>query len=313
MDNCINHVQANNLLSGKNGDSFVFVTDSHFPENKGNGIILAAAVSKKTNNKMFIHGGDFVTKNKTKAEFFTILRNYAEQLRVLYGENWRVLFGNHDNNTQDAGGDPANNTTKDDFYALMYKGFESEVVNPNRNMYYYWDNVNQNIRYVCFDFGVGGIGKEQVTWFASVAQSAPSNARIVIINHGMWNASSDETFLGYNVDLANMCDAINTRSGEYTFDGYTYDFSSITAKVGVILCGHIHGNKSTYYGESLIPVIDLEADMYRDAKTSPVTIFTQKVHFVDLDYTNGKIYIFTLGYNINDSKGRDIKEYDIVV
>lgn len=306
--NCISNVQAKNLLSGKNGDSFVFVTDSHYPDNWDNSVRIAATVSKETNNRIFIHGGDFVTLNKTKSEFFDILRNYASHLRSMYGCDWRVLMGNHDFNTQDSGGDATQVTTRDDFYSLMDKGFECEVVNPGRELYYYWDNVNQNIRYVCFDSADVQVSKAQIAWFASIAHDAPANSHIIIVTHAMWNTKNDSSFYGYNTNLAAMCDAINTR-GSYTFDGVTYDFSTLSTKVSAILCGHIHSIKQEYYGTSLIPVIGLEADKYEGS----LIVFSQKIHFVDIDFTNGKIYIFTFGYNIDDTQGRDKKEYNIVV
>ena len=175
-------------------------------------------------------------------------------------------------------------------------------------MYYYWDNVNQNIRYVCLESGQADISPAQLAWFASIAQSCPTNAHIVILTHAIWNTKTALEPYRRNVNLIEMCDAINTRT-TYTYNDVTYDFTSITAKVSAILCGHIHAIRQEYFGTSLIPVISLEADMYEGTNI----IFSQKIHCVDIDFTNAKIYIFTLGYNIDDSQSRDIKQYNIVV
>ena len=293
ISTAIGVVRGNNLLSGKNGDSLCVITDIHFPDGKGYGPQIASLVAKKTNNKILVHGGDFITTNNTKSEFISILQDYMYNIQLCFGDNYRALYGNHDNNAQDEQGSDTEYLPESDFYSLVFKGFENQVENPGANLYYYWDNPNQKIRYVCFNSGVAGasaIMSPQFAWFKGLVDNAPSGYRFVVFIHMVWNNSSEAWASSSLHDLMDIFDAVNTRSS-IDVGSTTYDFTGADVEVSAVITGHIHSGYSGTYGTSSIPIVCLSSD-----RSSPAGAVTEhRIHFLDIDYTNRKLYIYTLG------------------
>lgn len=87
------------VLSVPNGQSFIFVTDMHYPENNKNSYYPMLYAYKKLHLDTVIHGGDVLhyTKNGKDIETQT-LKKWTDEMRSCFGENMLPTYGNHDSN-----------------------------------------------------------------------------------------------------------------------------------------------------------------------------------------------------------------------
>lgn len=322
IDAVITEVKAKNLLSAY-GDSFIFSTDLHYrditqvanTDNEGHTIDLAKYVALNTNNKLFICGGDILSENHTKSEALNLLWRFACNASKAFGDDFRILFGNHDDNhTQsDASTSESRTLSENELYATLVKAYENAVIS-NDKLHYYWDNPNQKIRYVALNTGTGVNMNydSQYAWLDNVIKGVSEGYRIVILAHGVFTSYTDATTYTISTGLTNMlnmCDAYNMHTS-VTIGNVTYDYSNIANRAIVaVLCGHVHKDGGIYYGSSSIPVIVTAMDAFSVNGNQAGTVNEHTIDFVNLDFTNEKIYLTRLGRNGNTTRTR---EFNIV-
>lgn len=278
----IDAVRENNALAVSH---FIFVTDPHFPINNGFSSRLAKAVSDATENKLFISGGDLVSKNLPKSRAEVLMSEYITDLQAKFGVNYRFVYGNHENNPQDDNRMPQWNLSAEEIWAITCYGFSAEVQGDENVFYYYWDDPTNKIRFIVLDYMTSlATDSTQLNWFIARCAELSAGWRVAVFIHGMiqqvegvWVVESSKT------PLADVMDGINTRSGAY---------SAFNAKVMFVMSGHRHNDGSVIYGTSQIPMIvcqgDLKDYIYPNYSGQAVT-------FGDIDLTNGKLYVARLG------------------
>lgn len=294
LNDKITEIQNKNLLSGRNGDSFIFVTDTHTPSNNGYSTLLAKAISDKTNNSFIVFGGDILTQSHTREQALAIERNYIHGLRESFGTDYRYVFGNHEYNTM-ASVDDSEKLNADDVYAICVKPFEDVVsiygTTDTERFIYYWDNPSQKIRYIVLNTGVNVQYAGNYLPLDNILRSTPNGYRVGVFTHSMINGSGVPTTSGAYV--LGMLDAVNGRTS-YTFCSKTYDYSNLDIEIMFVMCGHTHKDIS-HLSEHGVPVICTTTDSKLDGLKIDGTIDEQAFDVVDVDCTNRKIYCTRIG------------------
>lgn len=298
LDAKIQTIQQKNLLSGRRGDSFIFLTDPHWMGNSRYSTALAKAISQKTNNKMYICGGDILSQGHTRAEALSLMWAYMNDIRDSFGDKYRYIVGNHELNTMSTVSD-ADHLNWDDVYAICMKEIETSVKifgsSDIENFIYYWDNPAQNIRYIVLNGGTAIQYSGNYRPLDSILRSAPAGYKIGVFGHGFFK--TDGTLSTSGEYIAGMLDAVNGRTS-YTFYGTTFDYSDIDLEIMFILGGHTH--KDLYVKTSNgVPIIGVTTDNYSlengELTRSIGTTSEQAFEAVDIDIDNRTIYLTRIG------------------
>lgn len=294
--------QGKNLLSARHGCSFIVAADHHFNNesgtstynNAGKSLLLASQISKVTNNRLFISLGDVLSENHTKSESLRILRDFYLGAFCYFGTGYRALFGNHDHNVSENSNDLI---TDDEFYSCAVKGFENEVISHG-NLYYYWDNPNSGIRFICLNFGEKGIYDEaQLSWLHNVLITAPDGYSAIVLTHGVVSSYTNENTYELVGDARLMLDMLNANNtrGICTPKSVSYDYADSGCDVRIVIGGHLHADAAFYDND--IPVVLIRSDSYATGSDRQGTIGESCLDCVDIDLNGNKAYFTRLGYN----------------
>ena len=189
---------------GSDGDSFIFVTDIHIDDNRLISASLIDEIVSKTNIKKVIFGGDLI-KNSPSSEKEII--EFCRLFKEKYGHHQLYsVMGNHDLLGYSSDTHLAQYVQSDSMrYGLLGKMQEDYCTfGSNKGFYYYFDNKNQKIRYICLNLfentesnrGSIYVSNEQIQWLKSEAISGlTSEWEIVIVSH---TGLTLETFPGAN-------------------------------------------------------------------------------------------------------------------
>ena len=85
------------MKSAPGGDTFLFITDCHAPDNDMFSPQIAEYVMKNTGIKLAVLGGDYMNGNATAAEAAQTIDGYISRYSFTHPA---VLRGNHDTNYQ---------------------------------------------------------------------------------------------------------------------------------------------------------------------------------------------------------------------
>ena len=290
----IETIQNHEEVTDAQGDSFVFITDTHWEKNAKHSSLLIKSIMDKTNvNKVFF-GGDVLTLSPTQAAALAIGREYYRS----YGDiPVYSALGNHDvNNNESTYGSEAY-LTYPQVYSYMFKKIESRVKDMpkigdtngdvNRNMYYYLDNETQKIRYIFLNNARARIGTVQKTWFQNIMNACPSGWTIIIFAHIYWSGISDgnPVVVTYGSDISDAIDEV---------------YDTMAASVAALIVGHCHFDYSITTTKGY-PVIATTTDCYylSDTELSPtMTLGTDTEQAFDvfsIDTKNKKIYADRIG------------------
>ena len=294
----ISAIRAKNLLSGRNGDSFIFLTDPHWLTNTQHSTLIAKRISEQTTNKMYICGGDILTQWRTRAEALSILWDYMNRMRKAYGQDYRYIFGNHELNTMATVAD-ADKLTYSDVYAVCMKDIENEVSiygsSDTESFIYHWDNEAQKIRYIVLNTATNVQFSGNYRPLDELIRSTPNGYKIGVFAHAFFK--SDGTLTTSATFITGMLDAVNGRTS-YTFYNTTYDYSNLDAEVMFCMGGHTH--KDLYIKtEHGVPVIGTTTDnRYLELGGLDRTVGSTTEHAfdaVDIDTVNRTIYLTRIG------------------
>lgn len=294
----INTIRQNDLLVGSNGDSFVFITDSHYETNTKHSPSLIRRVLERTNIKKVFHGGDVIDWG-IKSFSLGNIRSWYDMLS--YADIFLTL-GNHDINiTED------NHFTNKEMYALFMRSIEDKVTN-DKKLYYYFDNPNQKIRYIFLDGhwptdtdmrGVSLNYAEQLSWMDSVVSELDSSWGIVVLQHIVFGYSTIIDNVPTNVRLSELAELLVAK-----LDSYQADDSK--PSVIAIITGHLHYDYAIYSQYGHYPIIATTTDstwgfqnnidVQWASERAVGTINEQAFDVVQIDRDNKKIYCTRIGY-----------------
>lgn len=287
------NVQNDLMTIGRHGDSFVFITDTHWGGNYKHspGLIRYLADSRMVN--LIVNGGDLIDGSADK-DYQLALQTECIDAFNAAGIPMITAVGNHDYNS--GYGTSANYFTDEEYFATAQQHNALEGMVYGGDTYFYWDKVSTKTRYIVLDSGVNNIGNgttiptEQITWIQSVVGDTPEDYHIIVVVHDLGNYSSgsapidEENPFVLITGAQTLFDALDALLPDHmieaVFFGHTHYDSVSTTTGGIPLISTNSDCKWQYYG------MDTPADNTVDAQCFDV---------VTIDYKadgNGKKHIY---------------------
>ncbi len=293
----------NNMMNvGKNGETFIFITDIHWENNMKNSPALINYLLDNTNINVMLCGGDLINQG-TREKMVPAMRESitAFQHRNIF---MPCAFGNHDsnwNNWDHQQEYPERYFDRADQYALMQKQAENIInyITPEEvGWNFYFDRPITKTRFIVIDTGENGTF-DQFAALANCLNETPEDYSVVIMGHWLFGATDPTTSA---VNLMAIADANNAKTS-VTINETTYSFANAQADVKLILCGHRHKDQQTT-SPGGIPLVMTDSDNgprsgNTDYPYQKGTITEQAFDVITMDYTNDIIKIVRVGRGVD--------------
>lgn len=286
VEDAIDSIKSNQLAAGKDGETFLFITDNHWDNNAKNSPGLVKRIVKECNIKHVIDGGDIITQFNNKQDMLTSMSSCADSMG--FSElGFKVLFGNHDMNQN--GVQEANWMTEGEFFALSQSFMGRNIDEYKDYFYFYYDDPSTKTRFICLDTRNDGvISSAQFTWFDTVVQ-VESGWHVLVFAHwlrtpnlwnkplegGVWTDSAQTLFA--------KCDNAESVEG--------------------IFCGHLHADMDTTT-DGGIKVIATDTDSlgaYGEYTATRGTVSEQCFDVITVNYASKTIECVRVGRGVNRS------------
>lgn len=287
----------NNMADvGRNGETFVFVTDIHWNNNDQYSPAIIRRVLDKTTIKNVICGGDIIGEGETEP----MRSDMIEVVNALQfpNRNFYAVFGNHDSNWNPAGGQrehPERYFDLDAVYAYMEKEMENYVKWFGTDDFSFWyDNESCKTRYICIDTGEDDVDYRHFTNFSKlydVIMETPETWSVIIVAHIV-------TYGVFTQNIEPFLDAYNSKG---TYD--TYNFANAKGFVQMCIGGHTHVD-SNHFTTGGIPVIVTSCDgrTTSQSETHPYeanSANNQCVDVVTVDYVGKTVKCVRIGHGVD--------------
>lgn len=304
----LSQIRDNMMEVGKNGETFIFITDVHWESNTGNSPYLINYLLKNLNINVMLCGGDLINQGE-KEPMIEMMRKAITSFSPWNNIVMPCAFGNHDSNWNDWAGQREHPERKLDSaaqYALMQKQSENLVTYISNNHWnFYFDVEQTKTRYIIIDTGEDGTFSEYDDLIRCL-NDTPSNYHIIIMGHWFYNSgaisSSCETIM-------ELIDAYNHRDSGSVEGTITYDFTKADSTIVLLLGGHMH-NDMTWSTTNGVPVVLTDCDA--GSRSSNVeypfvagTITEQAFDVFTLNYNTGVIKTVRIGRGANRVWGAD--------
>lgn len=243
-------IHQHQLEVGNQGVYFLFFTDQHNQMKCGN---LINKVFQELNGDLIVNGGDIINGSSSKS---TEIDNIRNLMNAIPNQKQYVVRGNHDDNSNFGGSTSSDKISDSEFYGLCLKDVEKDIVS-NKELYYYFDNENQKVRYIILDTGAPDdavITDEQIGWMVARITELSNDWTAVIFAHQVYTT-------------LNQIDASGTK--------ITNALNALTegATVACVISGHTHHDQY-YVADGGYPIIITTAlNAYQESKTqgTPLT------------------------------------------
>ncbi len=194
VSQAIARVRANMLSVGRNGDTFVFVTDCHWRNNSQHSPALIRRLLEATNVRLVINGGDNLQGHlNPKASAAAEILECVNAMRFEdMGVRSIGVMGNHDNNRNNNSDNPNEYISAAEQYSIINKAYEGNDLHYGSGNWYYYDNDACKVRYFMLDWGADSAA--QTSWVAETMGALPDGYKAVVVVHGIYRTTSgDET------------------------------------------------------------------------------------------------------------------------
>nr|DAG73243.1 MAG TPA: Calcineurin-like phosphoesterase [Caudoviricetes sp.] len=285
---------------GKNGETFIFITDLHWESNTKKSPYLVEYLEKNLNINTILCGGDLINQ-RSRESMEKNMRDAVRAFSNLRIANFPVAFGNHDSNWNNYGGQhnyPERKFDTSTQYALMQKQSE-ELVSyfTSVGWNFYFDKVSTKTRYIILDTGENGTFSSY-SELSKILSDTPAGYHIVIMAHWLYETKISTAC----ENIQKMIDAYNSR-GSVSILGTVYNYSSALASICLLLGGHMHKDMD-WSTDGGIPVVltDCDAGYRTDNTDYPFktgTITEQAFDVITLDYTNSAVKCVRVGRGAN--------------
>jgi len=286
-------------------EGFYFITDMHFPDNRGFSAALVEYLEQNAGNRLIVYGGDAISYVDDINEGMSMQISALEQMRAYSPILW--ARGNHDILNYTGKKEWINGERKAlpawESVKLLGSfrpvGAVTNEADPY-TAYFYYDNAPKKVRYIVFDTTdtvkddnmQSGLSDVQLAWIVEKAiLEAPEGYGIVFISH--------KPFLGEKSCPAQSALSAFSTHSEFTFGGRTFDFSK-RRDINMIctVCGHRHKDYSFVFPGGQ-PQINVTADCDYDwEKRAQDSIEDQSFDYVSIS-RDGNIRTVRIG------KGKD--------
>lgn len=272
---------------GTDMESFVFITDVHWRENKQHSPGLIKQIIDGTPVQMVMCGGDFIHSHAdSKQAAAQEIKDFTSRITQIPCYEYYAIFGNHDSNSN-GGADVSIQFTKDETFNLIYDSFayksnvhwiwdddatilDSQPVKAD----YYVDHPLTKTRYLCIDWN-NPMNTARINWIQSVL-SKDDGYRVVVFYHGIYASGTGEL----------VPEHIQIMSAIEPYKG----------KVVAVFTGHAHlDDVIDYYGDGSVPVIITSCDTFRSDRMTAGTLDEQCFDVAVIDYANTVIKLTRFG------------------
>lgn len=282
METKIADVQEKDEIIGNHGDAFIFCTDQHYNSNTNHSAALINYIKLHSSVNNVVMGGDLMNGSTTsKQAALDMLTGARDHYRTL---NPKYLRGNHDNNTEISGRPPELALTDDEVYGILFKPIEDDIV-ADGQMFYYYDNQAQKIRYICLDTGhpdQNVISDAQITWMQSKITELSAGWSVVVLTHQFFSTPPTKDGNGDKIEAG--LDAI-------------YDTANAT--IICVIAGHSHADAYTTSAKGY-PIIVTTCDVFSGGGSGRTRGTTTEqaidVFHIDTDPTARRIYATRIGF-----------------
>lgn len=266
----INTYNTKNALVGKNGLSFIFISDTHWRDNAKHSPALINYICDNTNIDKIVHGGDHVVSSLED------IRGFVNKIEKPV--DYIPCIGNHEYDGNLA-------FTNNQIWSAGFKRSENIYLNNTGFNYCYDDNF-QKIRFIVLDYH----DDNAVSYLNAKAAELSNEWKIIIICHMYWTKETPESAITVTPIGAAIANAINT------------NFNTWNAKVLLFLVGHLHMDNSTILACG-VPIVSINCDAYTNGQSYEwggyqMTLGTtteQCFDIINIDLNNNKAYFTRIG------------------
>lgn len=295
-------ITENAINAGKSGDTFVFITDLHWPANTKHSPMLVNDIIKNCPVSRVVLNGDYENSTSIVGLACQIIRDCIGSF--MYPDvKTHVNIGNHEFNDPGAN-KPEQRLSNDQAWALVVSPqFEIHPANyyvASENIGFYIDNNEIKRRYFFIPCNYGSnIDWRINAWFGKALEEIPDGFDVVVFSHMATAKDGGTTVISSAFTyIAAMIDAYNTRS-TYTYSGLELDYTDATGEVIAVFSGHTHEDEDTTTPEGT-PIICTTTDNYAQEESGVTrtagTIDEQAFDVVTIDKEHNKIKLTRIGF-----------------
>lgn len=280
-------------------DGFIFFCDTHWGANcKKSQQIIEYLISSTPMDKV-VWGGDVITHSDSNRESMMRLgKQFRESFSAV--EKFYCIIGNHDNNSYEQT-NPKAIFSFSEVHDFLYNS--GKYTQRDSHFFdYYFDCKEEKTRYICLDTSQREKDADQELFLCETLLHTPERYHIVIMAH-IWLEWEPvgRTYIP-NEQTNKMFELFRKFNARGKWE--KYDFSRSSAKIVLLLGGHIHNDFVTFDYAGGIPIVLSDCDaMYKSCnrRYPPQKGFPseQCVNCVILDYTNEKFYFIRVGRGEN--------------
>lgn len=271
-----------NTIKG-HGDSLVFLTDPHMPNNNNFSPSIISYIVEHSDVNKVILGGDYCNEPFSTNATFNQIADNVDKYKYL-ADTVYFVRGNHDSG-QYGNGDQLTPTM---LYSILCDDIEGMPITAPI-LYSYHNNNEQKIRYFILDSGNdGALDSDQVTWLTQKSHELSSDWTIVIFVHqGIGDDTEGDT---KNVYLYTSGTQIKNA------------LAGCAAHVAGVICGHMHIDLNYSVGNYsfVTTTCDNLERIFSKHKRDYGTITEQAFDVVHIDTKNKKLYFTRIGGGISD-------------
>lgn len=306
LTQAIHKVRKNIARVGKDGLTFLWITDVHWENNDKNSPALVKEMMHEAQIPYMVGGGDFFNENPDKDAAFQCLNDAISAYRIP-GIDFPNVVGNHDDNSNFA---PVKEEITFNDQELASAFFNPNPTNDKFKLLNYPNDLSWQIEWLKDDplsssYNLTGYGFDtKRCWDPNQSQMnnlinlAKEKRNIIIFAHcmldcGKWHSWSN--------DLNKIVDAINTHAGSVTTKTYgTMDLTGVQGHIIAEIAGHEHQD-NLRYTDNGTPCIITDSDngprTYNNTQYPYVkgTITEQCFSVFTFDLKNKKIYEVRVG------------------
>lgn len=272
-------VHNQNFATNGKTDSFIFFTDPHLynndltaDENIDSYLASISNAYKTSSFSAVLCGGDWLGNGDSRETAINKLSSIDAKCKKYFGNYYNVI-GNHDTNYQ--GIEELAKQTQANILFRKNGGrtyFEFDVDNTH---FFALDTDKDSDSNTLRPYDI-----EQLKWLSNILLTDKHQNKAILMHIVYYTGT---TLCEIAKQIETLLIAFQERK-QYSVDGVTYDFSSVTGKFKFILAGHTHLDQNTNFGD--VPVI-----ISTTTRANGVPTFD----LVCVDYGSNKIKLTRIG------------------
>lgn len=279
MATALASIKSNMADIGKDGCTFVFITDPHWGINEKHSPALIRKILKETNVQTVVCGGD-VLDSDSLADAENKATSFINSFKFVF-EGIKMVFGNHDANQNNHAQNPELIFSDPKTWAFEFAQADY-AMNVGGYFYYYFDIPATKTRFIVLStfWNDSDNSTAQESWFTSLMQNS-ADWNVIIATHSA--ITYDGQISTFFEDLETLIDSCNTNNN-----------------IKLIVAGHIHTDA---VGETTggIPIIATDTDArsrLSEHNPNTATVGTITEHCFDVisvDYVNETVKCIRIG------------------